>query len=70
MTKQEWVQKYLEDILDDAWGKGKDGLGIDLTEEANQARLHLTKWGVGIKGEENPRYPGWFKFEPLVEGVK
>ena len=22
---------------------------------------------VGIKGEEHPEYPGWFKFEPLIE---
>lgn len=48
MTKQEWVQKYLEDILGDAWCKGVDGKGIDVTEEADKARLHLAKWGVVI----------------------
>ncbi len=50
-TKQEWVQKYLEDILADAWRKGTHSKGIDVTEEADKARLHLSKWGVVIKVE-------------------
>lgn len=49
MTKQDYVQKYLEDILADAWRKGAHKKGIDVTEEADKARLHLTKWGVVIK---------------------
>lgn len=49
MDKQEWIQKYLEDILADAWRKGGHKQGIDVTEEANKARFHLTKWGVVIK---------------------
>lgn len=54
MTKQEWVQRYLEDILNVAWKKGINKEGIDLTEEANKARAHLTKWGVVIKVDELP----------------
>ncbi len=49
MSKQDYVQKYLEDILADAWRKGGHKQGIDVTEEADKARLHLTKWGVVIK---------------------
>lgn len=53
MKKQEWVQKYLEDILSDAWRKGGRKEGIDVTEEADKARLHLAKWGVVIRVESN-----------------
>ena len=49
MSKQEWVKRYLEDILSNAWRLGRDGKGIDLTKEANKALLHLTKWGVVVK---------------------
>lgn len=58
LTKQEWVQRYLEDILGAAWRKGINKEGIDVTEEADKARLHLTKWGVVIKVEgELPKNP-------------
>ncbi len=66
MTKQEWVQKYLEDILADAWRKGAHNKGIDVTEEADKARFHLTKWGVVIKGGKqlvNPYEHSWMPVE-------
>lgn len=49
--KQEEIQRYFEDILSKAWRLGRDGQGIDVTEEANQVRVHLTKWGVVLKVE-------------------
>jgi len=27
----------------------------------------MAKEGVAIKGKENSIYPGWFRFEPLIE---
>ena len=68
MIKQEWVQKYLEDILDEAWRLGVDGKGIDATEEANKARFHLTKWGVVIKVDREPKYIPELCAVNLVEG--
>jgi len=49
VTKREWVLKYIEDILVDAWRRGVNDKGIDVTEEADKALLHLTKLGVVIK---------------------
>lgn len=46
MNKQEEMQKYLEDILADAWRKGTRGRGIDVSEEADRALLHLTKKAI------------------------
>lgn len=57
LTKQEWIQKYLEDILADAWRKGAHKQGIDVTEEAEHARLHLSKWGVVLKVGEIQEIP-------------
>ena len=36
-------------------------------EETLTVLRHFHSQGVVIKGEENPRYPGWFKFEPLIK---
>ncbi len=65
MTKQEYVQRYLEDILGDAWRKGGHKQGIDVTEEADKARLHLTKWGVVIKVKCPDCVWGQFGDEPV-----
>jgi len=72
MSKQDYVQKYLEDILVDAWRKGVDGKGIDVAEEADEARLHLTKWGVVIdKGKQWDYIRGGYyrAIEPLIGGA-
>lgn len=49
MTKQEEIQRYLEDVLNKAWRLGKEGKGIDLTKEAKASMNQLSLWGVVLK---------------------
>lgn len=51
MTKQEEIQRYLEDVINKAWRLGKEGKGIDLTGEAKASMNQLSLWGVVLKVE-------------------
>ena len=68
MPTREEIQEEIYNIIKDNCQSASGWVGnkaytMELIME------YLNNNNIGMKGQEHPRYPGWFRFEPLVEEV-
>lgn len=68
MPKQEDVRDWINKYLTRRFICNPDELpDNECLNETNEILQYLVSQGMAIKREENPRYLGWFKLEPLIK---